>query len=69
MTGGMDKNMGLADLGLVRDGAKCGENRICMNQTCKDISMAVTYTKCPQNTPPHGGRLEECSANGVSDET
>jgi len=64
MTGGMDKNMGLADLGLVRDGAKCGDNRICMNQTCKDIGITVTYTKCPQNTPPHGGRLEECSANG-----
>eukprot|EP00090_Calanus_glacialis_P003082 TRINITY_DN12230_c0_g1_i1.p1 TRINITY_DN12230_c0_g1~~TRINITY_DN12230_c0_g1_i1.p1 ORF type:complete len:1327 (+),score=242.49 TRINITY_DN12230_c0_g1_i1:487-4467(+) len=64
MTGGMDENTGMSDLGLVRDGAKCGESKICMNQTCKDISHMMTYTKCPQNTPPRGGRLEECSANG-----
>jgi hypothetical protein len=61
----MDENTGMSDLGLVRDGAKCGESKICMNQTCKDISHMMTYTKCPQNTPPRGGRLEECSANGV----
>jgi len=69
MTGGMDDSTGMADLGLVRDGAKCGENKICMNQTCKDISYMMTYTKCPlglpQNTPQHMGAMKaECSANG-----
>jgi disintegrin/metalloproteinase domain-containing protein 33 len=51
MTGGMDMMAGQADLGLVRDGAKCGDNRICLNQTCKDLSTTRTYTKCPQVAP------------------
>merc|ERR1719201_56933 len=60
----MDMMAGQADLGLVRDGAKCGENRICLNQTCKDLSATKSYTKCPQNNPESGGPLQECSGQG-----
>jgi len=65
MTGEPDQNNGgMANQGLVRDGAKCGENKICLNQTCKDISHIGSYTKCPLNHPPHGGRQVECSDKG-----
>ena len=64
MTGGMDQQAGQADMGLVRDGAKCGDNRICLNQTCKDLGGTKSYTKCPQNNPEGGGMLQECSGQG-----
>jgi len=53
-----------ADLGLVRDGSKCGNNRICLNQTCKDLGETRAYTKCPQSMSTTGEGMMECSGNG-----
>ena len=66
MTGGLDQSPGVLYMGIVKDGVKCGENRICLNQTCKDISATLPYTQCPRNIPPQGGQMAECSTNGVS---
>lgn len=67
MAAGLDKSSGVFYMGIVKDGVRCGDNKICVNQTCKDIPYdMVKYTKCPQNIPPHGGKMEECSTNGVS---
>jgi len=65
MAAGLDKSSGVFYMGIVKDGVRCGDNKICVNQTCKDIPYdMVKYTKCPQNIPPHGGKMEECSTNG-----
>ena len=66
MTGGLDNSPGVLYMGIVKDGVRCGDNRICLNQTCKDISGVMPYTRCPQNHPAQGGPKVECSANGVS---
>ena len=66
MTGGLDNSPGVLYMGIVKDGVRCGDNRICLNQTCKDISIVMPYTRCPQNHPAQGGPKVECSANGVS---
>ncbi|KAK9501700.1 hypothetical protein O3M35_012376 [Rhynocoris fuscipes] len=47
------------DLGLVRDGTPCGENLICINQTCTSIFPHMD-SSCPTN---HNNK--ECSGNGV----
>ena len=65
MTGGLNNSPGVLYMGIVQDGVKCGDNRICLNQTCKDISGVLSYTRCPQNVPPQGGQMQECSTNGV----
>nr|XP_023011659.1 disintegrin and metalloproteinase domain-containing protein 11 [Leptinotarsa decemlineata] len=46
-------------LGLVRDGTPCGENLICLNQTCTSIFPHVKQEKCPSN---HASM--ECSGHG-----
>ena len=68
MTGGLDNSPGVLYMGIVKDGVRCGDNRICLNQTCKDISGVISgiYTRCPQNHPTQGGPKVECSDNGVS---
>ncbi|XP_073970527.1 disintegrin and metalloproteinase domain-containing protein mind-meld isoform X5 [Rhodnius prolixus] len=48
------------DLGLVRDGTPCGENLICVNQTCTSIFPHMDQGTCPSNH----NKLE-CSGNGV----
>ena len=65
MTGGLDNSPGVLYMGIVNDGVRCGDSRICLNQTCKDISPMMDY-RCPQNHPDQGGPKVECSANGVS---
>lgn len=60
---GLDKGS-LFYMGIVKDGVKCGDNRICMNQTCVDLAPMSRHTKCPESIPPHGGRPVECSTNG-----
>ncbi|XP_017784808.1 PREDICTED: disintegrin and metalloproteinase domain-containing protein 11 isoform X2 [Nicrophorus vespilloides] len=46
-------------LGLVRDGTPCGENLICINQTCSSIFPHLDQTKCPTNNNDL-----ECSGHG-----
>ncbi|XP_035721048.1 disintegrin and metalloproteinase domain-containing protein 11-like isoform X18 [Vespa mandarinia] len=46
--------------GLVRDGTSCGDNLICVNQTCTSLFLHINQDKCPSN---HNNN--ECSGNGV----
>ncbi|XP_067216358.1 disintegrin and metalloproteinase domain-containing protein 12 isoform X13 [Linepithema humile] len=46
--------------GLVRDGTSCGDNLICVNQTCTSLFPHIDQEKCPSN---HDN--SECSGNGV----
>ncbi|XP_065578386.1 disintegrin and metalloproteinase domain-containing protein unc-71-like isoform X1 [Artemia franciscana] len=48
------------DLGLVKDGTKCGDHLICMNRTCTSIYPHIDRGKCPTNNV-----ALECSGNGV----
>ncbi|KAL1501820.1 hypothetical protein ABEB36_007074 [Hypothenemus hampei] len=54
-----DENDLLPPYGLVRDGTPCGENLVCMNQTCVSIFPYVIQDKCPTNDP-----TRECSGHG-----
>ncbi|XP_039747128.1 disintegrin and metalloproteinase domain-containing protein 11 isoform X2 [Pararge aegeria] len=47
-------------LGLVMDGSPCGNNLICVNQTCVSMYPFVDQSKCPTD---HNNN--ECSAKGV----
>ncbi|XP_052857388.1 zinc metalloproteinase-disintegrin-like VLAIP-B isoform X8 [Drosophila gunungcola] len=46
--------------GLVKDGTPCGDNLVCLNQTCVSLFPHVDQTKCPANT-----QGQECSEHGV----
>ncbi|XP_020279213.1 disintegrin and metalloproteinase domain-containing protein 11 isoform X2 [Pseudomyrmex gracilis] len=46
--------------GLVRDGTSCGDNLICINQTCTSLFPHIDQEKCPSNI----GDIE-CSGHGV----
>ncbi|KAJ9599237.1 hypothetical protein L9F63_010279, partial [Diploptera punctata] len=50
----------IPDMGLVRDGTPCGENLICVNQTCTSIFPHIDQGRCPSN---HNNL--ECSGHGV----
>lgn len=60
MEGAVDLDGTTRHLGLVRDGTPCGENQICINQTCRNQFPYLDLTKCPSNHENH-----ECSGNGV----
>ncbi|XP_050432862.1 disintegrin and metalloproteinase domain-containing protein unc-71 isoform X2 [Adelges cooleyi] len=45
---------------LVQDGTPCGENMICINQTCTNMNPFVEHGKCPSN---HNSL--ECSSHGI----
>ncbi|XP_060833898.1 disintegrin and metalloproteinase domain-containing protein unc-71 isoform X4 [Rhopalosiphum padi] len=46
---------------LVQDGTPCGDNLICINQTCTSMNPYIdTHNKCPSN---HNNL--ECSAHGI----
>lgn len=59
MSGTFDPALALDD-GMVQDGTKCGEEMICMNQTCINTQPMKTYTRCPVD-PSN----VECSGRGV----
>ncbi|CAK9826956.1 Disintegrin and metalloproteinase domain-containing protein 11 [Anthophora retusa] len=48
------------DMGLVLDGTSCGDNSVCVNQTCTSLFPLIDKNKCPSN---HNNN--ECSGNGV----
>ncbi|XP_022252961.1 disintegrin and metalloproteinase domain-containing protein 9-like isoform X1 [Limulus polyphemus] len=50
----------IPDMGMVADGSKCGENRICINQSCVDV---ITY-RSPGTCPTNNIALN-CSGHGV----
>lgn len=52
------------DHGLVKDGTPCGNNLICLNQTCVSIFPHIDQTKCPTDS-----QGKECSGRGVSNMT
>lgn len=54
-------NSNAPPFGLVRDGTPCGDNLICVNQTCVSIFPYIDQTKCPTNQ-----HNVECYGNGVS---
>lgn len=59
-TSGGGNKSDLPALGLVRDGTACGDNQICINQTCSSILPFIDQTKCPSNN-----NNLECSGHGV----
>ncbi|CAG5011309.1 unnamed protein product [Parnassius apollo] len=59
-TTGLPEHSEIGPLGLVRDGTPCGDNLVCVNQTCSSIFPYIDHTKCPTDHNNH-----ECSARGV----
>ncbi|XP_044261507.1 disintegrin and metalloproteinase domain-containing protein 11 isoform X8 [Tribolium madens] len=58
-SGGSDDGESHRTVGLVLDGTPCGENLICLNQTCSSIFPYIDQTKCPTNN-----NNLECSGHG-----
>lgn len=52
----MDLGLNQIDPGLAPDGAKCGEDKMCVNQTCLSVeNLRAAGPRCPNN----------CNGNGV----
>ncbi|XP_026329342.1 uncharacterized protein LOC113237215 [Hyposmocoma kahamanoa] len=59
-TTGLPQHSEIGYLGLVRDGTPCGDNLLCVNQTCSSIFPFIDHTKCPTD---HNNN--ECSGKGI----
>ncbi|XP_011306245.1 disintegrin and metalloproteinase domain-containing protein 9 isoform X7 [Fopius arisanus] len=59
-TSGKVEGKDVPGMGLVHDGTSCGENLVCVNQTCTNVFPHVDQGKCPSNQ-----HNLECSGNGV----
>ncbi|KAI4494456.1 hypothetical protein M0802_008948 [Mischocyttarus mexicanus] len=64
VTTGKVEGSDMPSWGLVRDGTSCGDNLICVNQTCISLFLHLSQDKCPSN---HNNN--ECSGNGVCTNT
>ncbi|KAG8188673.1 hypothetical protein JTE90_003929 [Oedothorax gibbosus] len=50
----------IPDLGMVRDGTKCAEEMVCVNQTCVSVNQFIEPGNCPTSHMAH-----VCSGHGV----
>ena len=50
------------ELGVVEEGTRCGEGKICLNRTCRSVALIKTLP-CPLGG---GVNTTECSDRGVS---
>ncbi|XP_026673675.1 disintegrin and metalloproteinase domain-containing protein 12 isoform X5 [Ceratina calcarata] len=59
-TAGKVEGSELPGMGLVHDGTSCGNNSICVNQTCINRFPLIDKERCPSNRDNN-----ECSGHGV----
>lgn len=53
-------DLGSWDPGLVPNGAKCGNNKMCLDQKCVDVTAIIEKTPCTDNCNNNG----HCDSNG-----
>ena len=53
------------DMGIVQDGAKCGDEKICMNRTCVSLALFKDFGNCPKSVG-EDGTMTECGGKGVN---
>lgn len=53
----IDLGKDIPDPGIVLDGTKCGDNKICFQNQCRDINTVVNIKPCHPT---------DCSNHGVS---
>ncbi|CAO1336972.1 unnamed protein product [Diamesa tonsa] len=59
-TSGTVESSDFPEHGLVRDGTPCGENLVCVNQTCVSLFPYIDTSKCPMTL-----NNIECTGNGI----